>query len=112
MSKKVRFMVKKRPCPTGAFYGQEVRAGNACAGLGSVLCHRKPKLLPTCLGQHTFRAISKTQFFGNSVNVTRTHAPNWVLTSSILPPCASTSDLEMASPKPLPPHCRPRSGLR
>jgi hypothetical protein len=44
--------------PEGAFYGQEVKAGNAYAGLGSGLCHRKPKLLPTCSGQHTFRAIS------------------------------------------------------
>jgi hypothetical protein len=28
-----------------------VRAGNAYAGLGSGLCHRKPKILPTLKGQ-------------------------------------------------------------
>jgi hypothetical protein len=35
-----------------------VRAGNAYAGLGGGLCHRKPKLPPILKGQHTFRAVS------------------------------------------------------
>jgi hypothetical protein len=35
-----------------------VWAGNAYAGVGGGLCHRKPKLLPALKGQHTFRAVS------------------------------------------------------
>ena len=35
-----------------------VLAGNAYAGLGSVLSHRKPKVLPARSGQHTFSPIS------------------------------------------------------
>jgi hypothetical protein len=35
-----------------------VWAGNAYAGWGSGLCHRKLKLLPASLGQHTFGVIS------------------------------------------------------
>ena len=62
---------------------------------------------PTCPPERTSNRPVYDLF-----NVTRTHAPDCVSTSSIRPPCASTSDLEIAKPKPLPPRCRPRSGLR
>jgi hypothetical protein len=53
---------------------------------------------PACTSERTSHRPSYDLF-----NVTRTQAPDCVSTSSIRPPCASTSDLEIAKPKPLPP---------